>query len=175
IATQETYPGWGYMVSQGATTIWENWGMRQAESMVMWLTIDEFFYNDLAGIRGPEYYGHRFMTPGFQQIEIKPHVLGDLKFTKASIKTVRGIISSSWNRTDDSLTLEVAIPVNSVAKVSVPKIGLQNITVTEGGRIVYKAGRFVKGVAGIIAAEGNDNYVTFDVGSGSYSFRLTGR
>ncbi|GAH37033.1 unnamed protein product, partial [marine sediment metagenome] len=77
--------------------------------------------------------------------------------------------------TDDSLTLEVAIPVNSVAKVSIPKIGLQNITVTEGGRIVYKAGRFVKGVAGIIAAEGNDNYVTFDVGSGSYSFRLTGR
>jgi len=25
IATQTTYPGWGYMISKGATTIWERW------------------------------------------------------------------------------------------------------------------------------------------------------
>ncbi len=25
IATQTTYPGWGYMVEKGATTIWELW------------------------------------------------------------------------------------------------------------------------------------------------------
>jgi len=25
IATQKTYPGWGYMVEKGATTIWELW------------------------------------------------------------------------------------------------------------------------------------------------------
>jgi len=175
IANQETYPGWGYMLSKGATTIWENWGVRQAESMVMWLTIDEFFYNDLAGIRGPEYYGPRFMTPGFQQIEIKPHVLGDLVYAKASIKTERGIISSSWKRTDDSLRLHISIPANSKAKVSVPKIGLKNVTVTESGKTVWENGIFIKAINGVIAGMENNNYITFETGSGSYIFRLKGR
>ena len=25
IATQTDYPSWGYMIGQGATTLWENW------------------------------------------------------------------------------------------------------------------------------------------------------
>jgi alpha-L-rhamnosidase len=175
IATQETYPGWGYMVSQGATTIWENWGTREAESMVMWLTIDEFFYNDLAGIRGPEYYGPRFMTPGFQQIEIKPHVLGDLTHAFGSIKTVKGIVSSSWKRTDNSLILAVTIPVNSEAKVSIPKIGLRNVTVIEGRKKIWQKGKYVNGVPGINAGVEKNDYVTFETGSGTYAFQLNGQ
>ena len=173
IATQTTYPGWGYMVDQGATTIWENWGQgRDAESMVMWLTIDEFFYNDLAGIKGPDYYGPGFMTPGFRQIEIKPQVLGDLTFASGSIRTVRGMVSSSWKRTDDSITLKVTIPVNSEARISVPKIGLQNVTVTESGKTIWGNGRILKGISGITSGTETEDYVTFETGSGSYTFVL---
>ncbi len=158
VVNQTEYPGWGYMVSQGATTVWESWGRKTIryggeDSMTMLAGIGRFFYNDIAGIGEPDFYGSRRFVPGYGHIVIKPHVLGDLKYASASIKTVRGIVSSSWKRTEDSLTLEVAIPVNSTAKVNVPKIGLQNVTVTESGRIVYKAGRFIKGVAGIITAE----------------------
>jgi alpha-L-rhamnosidase len=174
IATQTTYPGWGYMVSQGATTIWENWGLDQGEeSMIMWATIDEFFYNDLAGIKGPDYHGPRFMTPGFRQIEIKPYVLGDLTYASGSIKTVRGMVSSSWKIMDDSVILEVTIPVNSEAKVCVPKIGLKNVSVKESNKIIWENGSYVNGVAGIYNASETDCYITFDVGSGSYAFRLT--
>jgi alpha-L-rhamnosidase len=176
VATQTSYPGWGYMVAQGATTIWENWGLRQdAESMVMWCTIDEFFYNDLAGINGPDYYRSRFTTSGFRQIEIKPHVPGDLTYASGSIKTVRGMVSSNWKRTEDSLILQVAIPVNSQAKVSVPKIGLRNVTVTESGKALWKNGKFIRGAFGITNGTETDEYVTFDVGSGSYRFRLKGQ
>jgi alpha-L-rhamnosidase len=133
VATQTSYPGWGYMVAQGATTIWENWGLRRdAESMVMWCTIDEFFYNDLAGINGPDYYGSRFTASGFRQIEIKPHVPGDLTYASGSTKTVRGMVSSNWKRNNDSLILQVAIPVNSQARVSVPRIGLRLVPVLIG-------------------------------------------
>ena len=175
VATQTSYPGWGYMVARGATTIWENWGLHQdAESMVMWCTIDEFFYNDLTGIKGPDYYGSRFTASGLRQIEIKPHVPGDLTQASGSIKTVRGRQSTNWKRTDDSLILEVTIPVNSVAKVSIPKIGLRNVTVTESGKAVWKNGRFIKGAYGITNGTETAEYVIFDVGSGSYRFRLKG-
>jgi len=178
IAANTTYPGWGYMVAQGATTIWESWGLGpagEAESMVMWLTIDEFFYNDLAGIKGPDYHGPGFMTPGFKQIEIKPHVLGDLNYASGSIRTVRGMVSSSWKRTEDSLALDVSFPVNSTAKVSVPKIGLKKITITEGKNTLWVKGKFIKKISGITTAAETDDYVTFDVGSGSYRFQLKGQ
>jgi len=175
VATQTTYPGWGYMVGKGATTIWEAWGRSKGqESMIMWATIDEFFYNDIAGINGPEYYGPQDVKPGFEEIRIKPHVLGDLTYAKASIRTVRGWVRSAWLKKDKSITLKATIPVNSDAEVSVPKIGLKNVTVTESGKTIYKNGRFIRGVSGITAAAETDDYVTFETGSGSYSFNLQG-
>jgi alpha-L-rhamnosidase len=175
VATQTTYPGWGYMVEKGATTIWEAWGRSKGqESMIMWATIDEFFYNDLAGINGPEYYGPGDVKPGFEEIRIKPHVLGDLTYAKASIRTVRGWVRSAWLKKDNSITLKVTIPVNSDAEVSVPKIGLKNVTVTESGKTIYKNGRFIKGISGITAATDTDDYVILETGSGSYSFNLQG-
>jgi len=175
VASTPTYPGWGYMVEQGATTIWEAWGLgRGAETMIMWATIDEFFYNDLAGIRGPDYHGPRYMTPGFRNIHIQPCVLGDLKHARASIRTVRGIVSSSWKKTDGSLTLDVTLPVNSRATVSVPKIGLKSVTITEGGKTVWKDGSYVAGVSGISGGSQSADHVSFEVGSGSYSFKLSG-
>jgi len=175
VATQTTYPGWGYMVEKGATTIWEAWGLgNDQESMIMWATIDEFFYNDLAGINGPQYYGSEDVKPGFEEIHIKPHVLGDLTYAKASIRTVRGWVRSSWLKKGNSISLKVTIPVNSDAEVSIPKIGLTNVTVTEGGKTIYKNGRFIKGVSGITSGTETNDYVTLETGSGSYSFNLQG-
>lgn len=176
VATASTYPGWGYMIKEGATTIWEAWARDSAagnsDSMIMWATIDEFFYNDLAGIRGPDYYGPGYMAPGFEEIEIKPRILGDLTSAGASIKTVRGLVSSSWEKTGDSVILEVVIPVNSRARVSVPKIGLENVIVEEGGKTIWKDGRYVSGVTGITGGSESTDYLTFEVGSGSYSFKV---
>jgi len=175
VTTKPTYPGWGYMVDQGATTIWEMWGLSGgAESMIMWATIDEFFYHDLAGISGPEYYGPLDTAPGFRRIHIRPHVVGDLKHAKAAITTVRGVVSSSWKKNGKSLVLNVVLPVNSQAKVSVPTIGLKNFTITEGGEVIWKDNAYVAGVAGISRGRRTDDYVTFDVGSGQYSFKLQG-
>ncbi|MFC1601130.1 family 78 glycoside hydrolase catalytic domain [Candidatus Sumerlaeota bacterium] len=171
-ATSPDYPGWGYMVAQGATTIWERWGLGgDAESMIMWATIDEFFYNDIAGIGGPEYYGADTMAPGFRELNIRPQLLGDLTYARASFRTVRGVVSSSWKKDGDSLLLEVVLPVNTRGKVSVPKLGLKDVTITESGKTVWKAGKFIAGAEGIAAAQDSDDCVTFAVGSGAYSFK----
>jgi len=185
IVNQKTYPGWGYMVDQGATTIWECWGRdwapilknkrkHRTDSMTMLAGIVNFFYDDLAGLEGPDFYGDSYFAPGYKQIIIKPHVLGDIIFARGSIKTVRGIISSSWEKSDNAIKLSVVIPVNSEAKVSVPKIGLKRIMITENDKPVWKKGEFIKGVPGITAGTETDDYVTFDAGSGNYTFRLNG-
>ncbi len=176
VATATTYPGWGYMVEQGATTIWEAWGLGQgAESMIMWATIEEFFYGALAGIRAPDYYGPHPMPPGFQRIRIRPCIVGDLTSASGSMRTVRGMVSSRWRKGKNSVTLEVAIPVGSAAEVSVPKAGLRDVAVEETGKMVWKDGAFVAGVAGLKGASESEGYVTFQTGSGTYSFKLTGK
>ncbi|MBL7219565.1 MAG: family 78 glycoside hydrolase catalytic domain [Phycisphaerae bacterium] len=174
VATVETYPGWGYMVKQGATTIWEMWGLAGgAESMIMWATIDEFLYRDLAGISAPEYYGPGDTIPGFREVHIRPQVLGGLKYARASITTVRGRISSSWKIDGDSLGLEVGLPAGSAGKVSVPVTGNRKPVITESGKTIWKSGAYVAGIAGITAAGRDGDYITFEVGSGAYSFKLT--
>jgi alpha-L-rhamnosidase len=177
IATATTYPGWGYMVQRGATTVWESWGgswpnspRERHESMIMLCFIEKFFYQDLAGIEGPAFHATRYAQPGYRQIAIRPRVVGDLTNASASIKTVRGVVSSSWSKDGNSIKLDVTIPVNSNAQVSVPKLGLQDVIVKEGGQTVWKSGAYVAGTPGISGASQTADYVTFDLGSGRYVF-----
>ena len=173
LATQTTYPSWGYMIKEGATTIWERWeyladvGMN-SHNHIMFGTVDAWFYKVLAGISLDP------AGPGFQRIIIKPHPVGDLKYASASLKTIRGILSSSWTRQDRSLVLNITLPVNSQGKVSIPKMKLENVVIKEGKTIIWENGIYFEGTAGITAGRENDECVTFDVGSGSYSFNLTG-
>ena len=55
-------------------------------------SIDSWFYKALAGINVDP------SKPGFENIIIKPHVLGDLKHVSASVNTIRGTVSSSWKK-----------------------------------------------------------------------------
>ncbi len=174
------FPGWGYMIDQGATTVWESWGMLKGgyhaeESMTMLAGVGRLFYESIAGIQEPSYYGTREFGPAYGHLNIKPHALGDLKHAQASIKTVRGIISSSWKRTKDSFVLEIEIPVNSTAKVSLPTLGLDEFTITEGGKGIWKNDFYINGVEGITDARRDTNWITFDVGSGNYRFKLKGK
>jgi len=176
------YPGWGYMVSHGATTIWETWSRDRSknnypgvESMTMLAGIVRFFYSDIAGIGEPDFYGARQFVPGYGHIVIKPHVLGDLTHANASIKTVKGIISSSWKKNDNIVTLKVTIPVNSQASISVPKTGLKRVMIKESDRPIWKNGKFLKVISGITSSAETKDYVTFETGSGSYKFVLNGQ
>jgi alpha-L-rhamnosidase len=142
--------------------------------MIMFCSIEKFFYEDLAGIRGPAFFATRYTSPGYRQIAIQPRPVGDLKSASASIKTVRGMVSSAWNRTGDSINLEVTIPVNSEGKVGIPKLGLQNTAVEEGGKTVWRNGSYLAGVTGVFGGSETADYVTLHVGSGHYSFKLNG-
>jgi len=166
IATQTTFPSWGYEVSKGATTIWETFEYcpQHCLNMKMFGSVEIFLYKCLAGISPA--------GSGYREIAIKPHIIDDLRDVSASIETVRGLTSSNWVKDGNQLRLDVTIPVNSQAKVSVPKMGLENVTIKADGKVIWENSSYVGGVAGITGGSEDDRYVTFDVGSGSYSFGM---
>jgi len=167
IATQTTFPGWGYQISKGATTTCETFECAPwiSQNMKMLGMVEKFFYRDLAGIR--------LVSPGFKRIAIKPNVVGDLRFVAASLDTVMGLVSVDWRRADRSFEMKVTLPVNSKAEVSIPTLNLRSISITESGNTVWKAGSYSLGIEGISGGREAVGYVTFEVGSGTYAFKVT--
>jgi len=168
IATKTTFPSWGYQVKHGATTLWEAWEAstepQLSDNMKLFATVDKFFYKDLAGIR--------LTAPGFKTIAIRPQIVGDLTHARASVDTIRGKFASSWQRDKGSLSLDVSIPANCRAEVSVPTLGGPGPMIQESGKTVWRGAKFVPGAPGIGNGQRQRDYVTFDVGSGVYSFQL---
>jgi alpha-L-rhamnosidase len=154
IASQKDYPGWGYMIENGATTIWELWNGNTADptmnsgnhvmligDYVIWL------YEDLAGIKtDPE-------QPGFKHIIMKPTPVGDLTFVKATHESPYGLISSEWHRNGKQFDWQIEIPANTKATVYVPATSLQAVTIPDAKPLRFENGRAI-----------------FELGSGKYHF-----
>ena len=162
IASQKDYPSWGYMVSQGATTIWELWNGNTADpamnsgnhvmlvgDLVIWL------YEDLAGIAPDE------AEPGFKHIVMRPHPVGDLTYVKASLLSPHGKIASHWQRQGDRFDWQITVPANTTATVYVPAQDAAGVT--ESGQAAADA----QGVEFLRMEEGR---AVFEVGSGDYHF-----
>ncbi|MGI9428608.1 MAG: family 78 glycoside hydrolase catalytic domain [Bythopirellula sp.] len=168
LATQTTKPSWGYMIANDATTLWEFWGggPHMSQNHPFLGSVGEWFYEGLAGI------GTNSNYPAYEKIIIKPDVVGDLTWAKASVKTIRGLVASDWEIQGDMLTLKVIVPGNSTADVYVPKLAMKNVVVKEGGKIVWHNGAQVKDIPGITAAKETAEYVRFETGSGSYRYEI---
>jgi len=175
LAEQTTYPSWGYMIKQGATTLWELWQNKTGPSMnsqdhAMFGSVGAWFYQALAGIRMAA------DSTGYRQMVIEPHVVEDLRNASASVETLRGTVASSWTHDPGKLTLEVTVPAGSDARVVIPREEqMDTVTVTESGRAVWGEGHYVPGDPGITAASQNPHGdVVVEVGAGRYTFVLTG-
>jgi alpha-L-rhamnosidase len=121
IATQKTYPGWGYMIEKGATTVWELWNgdtadpaMNSGNHVMQIGDLGIWMYEYLAGISPDE------AKPGFQHVIIRPYPVAGLSFVKASHQSPYGLIRSEWKRTGTGIEMGVTIPPNATATVYVP-------------------------------------------------------
>ena len=149
VANQRDYPGWGFMLYGGATTLWESWEYpdnASSQNHPMFGSTEEWFYRSLLGINPAK--------PGFQEIIIKPQPAGDLTWAKGSYTSIRGKIVSDWKIENSIYTLSVEIPVNTSAKVYVKSKNHNLIKIN--GQVSY------------IGDE--DGYAVYKVPSGKYSF-----
>lgn len=156
-----TYPSWGYMVSKGATTMWERWngdtgdpGMNSFNHYA-YGCVGAWMYHDVAGIDTDP------ATPGYGRIVIRPHVDPQLPKGHATYQSVRGPITVAWNLANGKLALRVVIPANTTATVYVPANDPAGIL--ESGKPVAKA-------AGVRTLTSQAGCAVFSVGSGTYRF-----
>jgi len=165
IATQTTYPGWGYMISKGATTIWELWNgdtadpaMNSGNHVMQIGDLGVWMYEYLAGIRpDPE-------QPGFKHVAIHPVPTGDLKFVKASHTSMYGKIVSHWRREKGRFFLDVTIPSNTTATVYVP---------AKDAPAVLESGMPAAKSKGVRFERMENGAAVFSVDSGTYAFQST--
>ncbi|WP_052441579.1 family 78 glycoside hydrolase catalytic domain [Streptacidiphilus anmyonensis] len=123
ILLQTSYPGWGYMVGRGATTIWERWdgirtdgsfedpGMNSFNHYGLG-SVGDFLYRHVAGLRPA--------APGYQELLIAPQPGGGLTSAAASYRTPCGTAGSNWSVAGGQVTLAVTVPANVTATVVVP-------------------------------------------------------
>ena len=162
IATQKTYPSWGYMVEKGATTIWELWNgdtadpaMNSGNHVMLVGDLGIWLYENLAGIKSdPE-------QPGFKHIIMRPEPVEGLAFARASHRSPYGLIASDWEKRDGVFRWKVTIPANTTATVYVPAKSVE--TVSESGKPAIQA----RGMRFLRMENGR---AVFSAGSGNYSF-----
>ncbi|MEI9955938.1 MAG: family 78 glycoside hydrolase catalytic domain [Ferruginibacter sp.] len=121
LASNTTYPSWGYMVANGATTIWELWNGNTADpnmnsqNHVMLLgDLITWYYENLAGIRTDK------TDVGFKKIIMKPSLPDGLTFVNATYKSVYGEIKSNWKNSNNIFEWNITIPANTSATIYVP-------------------------------------------------------
>ncbi|MFE1800425.1 family 78 glycoside hydrolase catalytic domain [Streptomyces sp. NPDC059517] len=113
IATQRTYPSWGYWFENGADTMWEMWPVdSRSRDHYFQGTVVQWLYENVAGLR-PGDAGYRTFT-------VRPDGRTGVDWARTSIRTVRGEASASWSIVDDAIRLAVRVPVGSTAEVHVP-------------------------------------------------------
>ena len=152
---QTNGPGYLYQIKQGATSLPETWDANPGSSLnhCMLGHIEEWFYSGLLGISAD--------APGFGRIVIKPQPVGDLAWAKGHYDSMYGRIQCSWKHDGDKLTLEITIPPNTTATVSVPARNAGRVT--EGGKPASEA-------PGIKFIRYENGTAIYETGSGAYRF-----
>ena len=119
LASNDTYPSWGYMWRKGATTIWELWNgdtgdpsMNSGNHVMLLGDLILWEYEYLGGIRP--------LAPGYSLIELKPYPIEGLDYVKCSYQSVSGRIESSWRRKGGRFEWDITVPPNTTAEVYVP-------------------------------------------------------
>jgi len=160
-ASETTYPSWGYMVKNKATTIWELWNgntanpaMNSGNHVMLLGDLIIWMHENVGGIKPTE--------PGFKSIVMKPLITKEIAFTKTSHNSPYGKIVSNWEfDKNNNFNWDIEIPVNTKAKVYVP--ALDENSVSEDNQKISPAN-------GIAFLELKDGFAVYEVLAGTYHF-----
>jgi alpha-L-rhamnosidase len=113
IATQTTFPSWGFWRENGATSLWEHWKLASRSRGHYFLgTVDDWLFGDVAGLRP--------LAPGWQRIEVRPALTAFLDRASASVTTPYGKAAVAWHKQAGTIVMDVDVPVGTEAVVGLP-------------------------------------------------------
>jgi len=155
---QQTYPGWGYMISQGANTCWEQWNGYWSNIHSCFTSGGGWFFTGVAGIRQVE------KSVAFKHLLIAPQLTDLIKEQNTKFNSPYGKVAVSWTRNENSfLQILVEIPVNTKADVILP------VSVNQ---MVYESGNKITGNKDIKIISKQADQLRLFVESGKYIFEI---
>ncbi|WP_352422844.1 family 78 glycoside hydrolase catalytic domain [Proteiniphilum sp.] len=159
VADQRTFPGWGYMLDRGATTLWETWAYSDdvySHNHPMFGSVNEWFYQSILGINP--------LSPGFKTIKIKPGFPHGLTWASGHYQSAYGVIGSKWSIQNGNLNLDVEIPVNTMAEIWLP---------LKYGKVIHENGSKINRSKRILDFRTETTHIVVSVGSGIYHFQVS--
>lgn len=149
---------YGFIVGNGWTSMPEAWDADTGASMnhCMLGHIQEWFMGELGGLRPDP------AAPGFRRVLIEPRPVGDLTWARASYESIRGTIATDWKLADGWFHLDLTVPPNTTARVTLPT--------TDPAR-VEEGGKPIGSVRGVKQDGTAPAATVLEVGSGRYRFR----
>ncbi|PUZ30178.1 alpha-L-rhamnosidase [Chitinophaga costaii] len=163
LATNTTYPSWGYMAQNGATTIWELWngdtanpGMNSGNHVMLLGDLLIWCYQDLGAI-APD-----TSAAGYKKIILKPLLVKDLTHVTARYHSSYGWVKSAWEIKDQHLHWNITVPANTTATVYVPT--------TYGTQVTENNKAIATGNANVQFLRQENGFAVYAVNSGDYSF-----
>ncbi len=114
LLTQPAYPGWGYWVVSGATTLQENWDGCSSLNHIMFGDVSAWMYQYLGGITPLA------QTPGFEHFVIEPRFIAELESVQTQFRSIHGIIRSNWYRQEGKIICDFEIPLDTTADLILP-------------------------------------------------------
>lgn len=138
------YPGYLYMIDNGATTTWEHWNGERSHIHNCYNAIGSWFYQAVGGIIPEE------NVPAYRKIRIHPQIPKGVTWANTSKETPFGTVIVNWTWKDDTMEMDIQIPVGSEAEVVLPegttKINLNGVeygvTVNREKTMHMQSGRY---------------------------------
>lgn len=111
---KKDYPGYLYMIENGATTTWEHWDGLRSRIHNCYNGIGSWFYQALGGIRSAG------DAPAYRKVLIQPQTTKEVTWAKTSKETPFGTIVVNWEVKVKTMAMNLEIPVGIDAEVVIP-------------------------------------------------------
>ena len=120
ILLNETYPSWGYMIKQGATTIWEHWSS-YSENGMQNPSMNSFNHSALGSVGEWMYEymgGIKPLRAGFEKIQIKPYPDKRVDEVHVLYESPKGLIEVEYSVSGERM--RVTVPDNTETVICLP-------------------------------------------------------
>ena len=151
-------PGYLYQISKGATSLTESWAALKyvSNDHMMLGHLLEWLYSGLGGIRqSPD-------APSYEKVIIYPELVRNVTWAETTFNTIHGDVSCNWKIVKNNIVMNIKVPVNCTAIVSIPQTNPQ---------FIFENENLIKQVNQVKIIEVSASRTLCEISSGEYNFR----
>lgn len=116
---RQDYPSWGYMLSKGATSMWERWNADTGD--VAMNSFNHYALGAVSGFIMRRLVGIDALEPGFRRILARPLITASSRQAAGKHLSPMGMIQSDWHVSPQGrLALSLQVPANASAHLVLP-------------------------------------------------------